>query len=401
MIRKLLQGRLFSARRLPDEIYCELVELMYMAVLPMIVMGVATFGLGSIIAEMSGALVSVALSVACLLITAVRVGLVYAYRQVRPVRDPAVARLWERRYAAGTFTFALALGLLDACALMRKDPLQHMMAVGLILTYGSGLVARMSVRPLICSISLGLAVLPTLAGLSIHFAGHGPLARAAYFSLFLLIMAVSLASLESIRHIYRTTLRHLLTRHELGQLARQDILTGLSNRLQLRESLEAELAMLAHGGRLLAVHALDLDQFKPVNDRFGHPTGDALLQAVAGRLRALVVREDLVARLGGDEFVVLQTGLRHMDEARLLGHRIARAIGAPYRIGGQDVRIGVSVGIALSPRDGKEATLLLACADQALYAAKREGRGRVVMTGEDVAGGSSQLPPGETKVVGR
>ncbi len=131
------------------------------------------------------------------------------------------------------------------------------------------------------------------------------------------------------------------------------------------------------------MHALDLDRFKPVNDRFGHPVGDALLQVVAMRLGNILRTGDTAARLGGDEFIVLQTGFRNLDEARALGERIVRIVGAPYHLGEHDVQIGVSVGIALAPRDGLAMDVLTACADKALYAAKRDGRGCVVVWGDD------------------
>ena len=141
---------------------------------------------------------------------------------------------------------------------------------------------------------------------------------------------------------------------------------------------------LGAGGRLLALHFLDLDKFKPINDRYGHPVGDALLKAVAGRLTRMLRATDTAARLGGDEFVIIQTGIAHPDEARMLAMRLLRTLSAPYQIDGHDLRIGVSVGIALAPSDGTDLDTLSSRADAALYRAKSSGRGTVAFWREAV-----------------
>jgi diguanylate cyclase (GGDEF)-like protein len=124
-----------------------------------------------------------------------------------------------------------------------------------------------------------------------------------------------------------------------------------------------------------AVLFVDLDQFKQVNDTLGHPRGDELLRAVAGRLRGLMRRSDIVARFGGDEFVVLQSPAPSSSEAADLAHRIVERLGQPYEIDGHQVVIGASVGIAMAPRDGVSADLLLRNADMALYHAKGQEGG--------------------------
>jgi diguanylate cyclase (GGDEF)-like protein len=120
---------------------------------------------------------------------------------------------------------------------------------------------------------------------------------------------------------------------------------------------------------------VDLDQFKQVNDTLGHPAGDALLFAVAERLRNIVRESDLVARFGGDEFVVLQTPLRNPEASATLARRIVEELSNTYDVDGHRVVIGASVGIAIAPRDGAGADVLLKNADMALYRAKSEGRG--------------------------
>jgi len=159
----------------------------------------------------------------------------------------------------------------------------------------------------------------------------------------------------------------------ISHLARYDSLTGLPNRMFLREQMEK--ALVAAGSNPVAVMFVDLDQFKQVNDTLGHPRGDMLLRAVADRLRHLVRSTDIVARFGGDEFVIVQSPLAGGDEAAALARRIVAALGETYEVDGHQVVIGASVGIALSPRDATGPDHLLKIADMALYWAKADQRG--------------------------
>ncbi|WP_342110444.1 putative bifunctional diguanylate cyclase/phosphodiesterase [Methylobacterium sp. SI9] len=158
-------------------------------------------------------------------------------------------------------------------------------------------------------------------------------------------------------------------------MARLDPLTGLPNRLLLRERLAEALARLARTGEACAVLLIDLDRFKPVNDTLGHPIGDALLEKVADRLRSTVRPTDTVARIGGDEFVILQAGAHDAAGTQALARRIVDLIGRTYMVEGHLLTIGASVGVALAPADGADADRLLKNADLALYRAKLDGRG--------------------------
>jgi diguanylate cyclase (GGDEF)-like protein/PAS domain S-box-containing protein len=160
----------------------------------------------------------------------------------------------------------------------------------------------------------------------------------------------------------------------IAHLALHDGLTDLANRALLRQRFEQALAT-ADGGQTVVVLSVDLDRFKDVNDDFGHAIGDALLRAVAERLQSCVRRTDTVARVGGDEFVVLQISKQpHADGARL-SERLIREVCAPYHIDGHEIRIGASIGIAISPQDGTDPDKLLKSADVALYHSKSGGRG--------------------------
>ncbi|MDP3519284.1 MAG: diguanylate cyclase [Hydrogenophaga sp.] len=169
-------------------------------------------------------------------------------------------------------------------------------------------------------------------------------------------------------------------RRDLGvmaSLAHTDPLTGLPNRRGLNAAL-ADTLPHAGPGRLVALYVLDLDGFKPVNDRYGHDVGDELLVAVAQRLRAHIRSSDVVARVGGDEFVLMATALPDERSAHELGVKLCDAFVPPFEVAGAPVRVGLTAGYALSPLDGREAVELLKRADAAMYAGKQAGKQQLV-----------------------
>ncbi|NOJ41767.1 sensor domain-containing protein [Bradyrhizobium australiense] len=161
---------------------------------------------------------------------------------------------------------------------------------------------------------------------------------------------------------------------KIEYMAHHDALTDLANRVLLNERLEYALGRVS-GGEMVAVHHLDLDQFKAVNDTFGHPCGDRLLRIVAERLRSLVGDSDTIARMGGDEFVIVQATISDPADATSLAQRVIDALNEPYEIDGQQAVIGVSIGISVGPGDGSNPDKLLRNADLAMYRAKSDGRG--------------------------
>ena len=161
---------------------------------------------------------------------------------------------------------------------------------------------------------------------------------------------------------------------KIEYMAHHDALTGLGNRVLLNQQLEGALDRVFEP-EMLAVHHLDLDQFKAVNDTFGHAAGDKLLKIVAERLRALVRDSDTIARMGGDEFVIVQVPIAEAAEATLLAQRIIAAISEPFDLDGHQAVIGTSVGIATGPGEGLTPDKMLRNADLALYRAKDHGRG--------------------------
>ncbi len=169
--------------------------------------------------------------------------------------------------------------------------------------------------------------------------------------------------------------KHQLLKNVRWQ-AGHDVLTGLPNRVLLADRFQRALANARRQKNLLGVCLMDLDQFKPVNDLYGHNMGDRLLIEVTARMNQAVRSEDTVARLGGDEFVILLGDLADSQQLELALRRILETVSAPYTIEEQTISISASIGVAIYPLDEADADTLLRHADQAMYLAKQAGRNR-------------------------
>jgi diguanylate cyclase (GGDEF)-like protein len=204
-------------------------------------------------------------------------------------------------------------------------------------------------------------------------------ARSEYFWPFL-FASVALCSLSALAFglpslaWYRRTREMQQADRRIQYLAHHDALTGMMNRARLVERLEGLLAALPATGRRVAVHFIDTDRFKEINDTYGHDGGDFLLKTVGERLRAMTRIEDAVARIGGDEFVVVQTDVRDKAQAEELAVRIRSVLAVPVTYREQELRSSYTVGVAVAPEDGTTVERLLKRADLALYAGKHEGR---------------------------
>ena len=165
----------------------------------------------------------------------------------------------------------------------------------------------------------------------------------------------------------------------LAKLAATDGLTGLGNRTYFKMRLEEEIATGERGGRMVGVMIFNLDNFKDVNDTIGHDAGDIVLQRTAEILQGCARDGDTVARLGGDEFGVIMPDVKSADDALQLASRLVRAVGAPFRLGAQELQQGACVGLTLFPQDGRDADVLVKTADLALSRAKQEGAGACVL----------------------
>jgi diguanylate cyclase (GGDEF)-like protein/PAS domain S-box-containing protein len=157
--------------------------------------------------------------------------------------------------------------------------------------------------------------------------------------------------------------------------ALHDPLTGLANRVLLRDHLERALARRGRSAGAVALLFVDLDDFKRVNDSFGHAAGDEILAQVAARLLGAVRADDVVGRQSGDEFAVLLARVASIDEAVRAAERILRELRRPIPLGGRSIIVGGSIGIALAAEDGVTVEDIVTQADAAMYAAKREGKG--------------------------
>lgn len=161
---------------------------------------------------------------------------------------------------------------------------------------------------------------------------------------------------------------------ELEQQANHDALTGLANRNLLNDRLQQSMIRAQRNAGAVAVMLLDLDRFKLINDSLGHAVGDELICEVARRLAACVRQGDTVARLGGDEFMIVMSELWAESDAASLAAKVLQRVSAPMKLSGHEIVVTGSLGVALFPRDGESAALLVKNADVAMYRAKEQGR---------------------------
>jgi len=168
---------------------------------------------------------------------------------------------------------------------------------------------------------------------------------------------------------------------KLENLAHYDALTGLPNRMLLQDRLEQVIALSERHSQHFALLFIDLDGFKPFNDKFGHALGDEILKTISQRLSNAIRGMDTAARLGGDEFVVVLTDIGSSENAARVAENIIAEISRPFEIAGETVTISASIGISIYPNDEMIAQELLRTADEAMYKAKRDGKQRVVFYG--------------------
>jgi diguanylate cyclase (GGDEF)-like protein len=200
--------------------------------------------------------------------------------------------------------------------------------------------------------------------------------------MFLLILVVALFLFRPAVRDVRKEWEQRAAEHEsaraqdqqkLTYLARYDPLTGLINRFLFGDRLDSAIARARRDESLVALMFLDLDDFKAVNDHYGHGTGDALLKQVAKRIVAAVRETDSVARIGGDEFTVILESGRRLEDAGQVATKILDSVAEPYLVGNRELRVTASIGIAIYPLDGDSSQALLRDADIAMYSAKAAG----------------------------
>ncbi|WP_147821121.1 GGDEF domain-containing response regulator [Salidesulfovibrio onnuriiensis] len=179
---------------------------------------------------------------------------------------------------------------------------------------------------------------------------------------------------EIVEGVVEDITRRKRQEQELRHLATMDSLTGVPNRHVFFDRLEHAVESAKRYGTLLAVLFVDLDEFKKVNDTYGHSAGDKLLQAVAERCQKRVRAADTFARIGGDEFGVLLERVEDVDNVSSVAREILDAVGKPFAVDDMEMAVGATIGISLYPQDGEDAVSLLAKADSAMYSSKNKGR---------------------------
>jgi len=166
-----------------------------------------------------------------------------------------------------------------------------------------------------------------------------------------------------------------MAEQRVAHMAHHDALTGLPNRVLLRDRIQQAIAQAHRAGSQVAVLFLDLDRFKTINDSLGHQLGDRLLQSVASRILVCVREGDTVSRVGGDEFVIVVPGIATSGDASAVASKILEVLASAFHLHGNDLHVSTSIGIALYPSDGADAETLMRNADTAMYHAKDMGRG--------------------------
>lgn len=215
-----------------------------------------------------------------------------------------------------------------------------------------------------------------------HWSGEvvGHLSSGELYSELMTVSAVTNEQGEMVSYVvhFANVAEYLLRQRTLRELAQQDALTGLPNRLVLLERLKLTLAVAERMKNTFAVFYLDLDGFKPINDTYGHAVGDEALVTVARRLSSQLRSIDTISRVGGDEFVIIAGGLPPSDECRELLERLLSTIREPIEVSAGTVNMSASIGVSFYPLDGTTSDQLLQLADKAMYSAKTGGKSRYI-----------------------
>ena len=165
----------------------------------------------------------------------------------------------------------------------------------------------------------------------------------------------------------------------LDYQAHHDALTGLTNRILFEDRLNIAILKVKRNKTKVAIFFIDLDKFKPINDKFGHKAGDFVLKTVAQRVQKMIRKEDTLSRIGGDEFTIIMENIINVDDIVVLSEKIIDVINKPINFQGKILTVSASIGVSISPDDSIHADTLLKYADDAMYLAKNNGRNRVVL----------------------
>lgn len=367
--RSLRRGSSATAKRLPEATYIELVQSLFGFVTAPLIMTLCFAGTGFYILTRTDDGLLLDLYIIGLAASAVRLMILFGHRQAArsTAISASIARTVERRFGLSYILFAIAFGAFAGRAYWVVGSDLHKPLVALVFGYGAGVAATVSLRPWI-SITAVLAAIVPMILVSLFMPGGADRATAILTILFLA------GGIMSMVRRCRETAAQISLRRLMETLARQDDLTGLPNRLVLRERFE-QLAARSDGSELIAVHCVDINRLKPVNEMYGHMAGDALLKAVSQRLRRVVRGDSLIIRLNGDDFVIVQPDMGTSAEAEALAHQIVGTLDKSYAVGGEDIIITANLGYAVDLQRGADLEQLLLRAERALAKGKRQASG--------------------------
>lgn len=283
-----------------------------------------------------------------------------------PHIDRSDAAKLEALFAVPYVSFATLLGAFGYIVFRSPYPDLHMLTVGVAVGYCAGVAAGCGLRPALALSSIFLSIGPIICVSLLR-------GDSTYSALAIVAVALIVGAARSIMVRLNESRAEIAARISSGSLARRDVLTSLPNRLALTEFYAGHLA-LSDPDTKIAVHYLDLDGFKPVNDELGHLVGDQVLLAVADRLRSVVCESDMIARLGGDEFAIVQVGLKDAEEAHDCAWHVREIIQEPYKVVEPSILITTSIGTVFSSDRSSTLNDLLQLADEKLYAVKRAKR---------------------------
>ena len=355
--------------RLPETTYIELVQSLFGLVVPAVIMTLCFAGTGAYILTRSNDWLLPGLYGFGLIASAARLTVLFGHRSTARsgTMGGNVARAVEKRFGYSYIAFAAAFGAFAARAYAVVDTELHILLVALVFGYGAGVAATVSLRLWISVSAILIAIVPMIL-VSLFRPGSANWGTGILTGLFLG------GGVLSMIQRYRDVAAQITMRRLMEKLARQDDLTGLPNRLVLRERFEA-LTARSDGTELIAVHCVDINQLDPVNEMYGHMAGDALLKAVAQRLRRVVRGDNLVIHLNGDDFVVVQPNMDSVAEAEALAHQIVSTLDKSYAVAGEDIIISANIGYAVDLQTGAEIEALLMGAERALTSGKRQSSG--------------------------
>lgn len=353
----------------------ELVDLLYTSLPQVSAIGVTSVTGAAALTLMSGDTGYAVISVFIFITAAARIASLFRYKSRAAQFSDADVIRWEGLYGAGASAFGLALGMLSFRALQLDDGPGAWIAFGLSMSFCVGMVSRAAIRPWIILTTAAVLLMPTiLAGLLRP--------EFAYKLGAIMLVFFWLTLREASKHLSAAFVERLEAKHRLARQATHDFLTGLPNRAAFFQA-------LAETRGNFAIIAIDLDGFKPVNDRHGHHVGDDLLRQVAERLSVCIGGTGLAARFGGDEFMILKPVAGSEDgreEALALARRAILDLSIPFLLTDIPVRIGASAGIFVSAGAATAGATaqLLEQVDRALYAAKRAGGSCCAWADEDI-----------------